>query len=682
MTETSTPSPTRPRLRRSARWHSTSAASRSRSTCAGEPPLRPVRGVSFSVRRGHRVGIVGESGSGKSLTALSLIRLLPPRVRIAAGEVHLRGRELTTLSEREMASVRGGGLSLVYQDPMSSLNPLQTVGHQVVEAILTHDRVGRREAHTRAVELLRDVGIPQPERRADDYPHEFSGGMRQRVVIAMAICASPDVLIADEATTALDVTTQARIMDMLARIVEERRMGMILITHDLGLAAAFCDDIHVMYAGRFVESGSAQAVLGNPVHPYSAALLESICRLDTRPAIADRGHRRPAAAAAGAAGRLPVPPPLRPGAGRLRHGGAAGGREHGTGLRVPPPDRSRGDERHPARRDRHAPRRRRGPHASLPPRPATLGAGRPCRRRRLPEHREGRDPRARRRVGIGQVDARAAVAPPRSAHRRARRLRGTRRVRNVDAGAARAAPEDADRVPGPVRLAQPAQDRRADHLVPADRPRAVARPRGPEAACLGAPRARRPPAGARRRVPAPALRRPVPAGQHRTGARAPSELRRARRGRLGRRRLDPGPDPQPPPRAAAAAVADVPLRHARPCRGALHGHHRGGHVPRQDRRAGPQRGALRGAAAPVHARAPRRGAAAAGGAAAGPGRPPGGGRLGHPALGLPLPPTVPAGPPLDLPDDRSAAAGGGRRAHRRLPLPAVRREPPGEAGTA
>jgi oligopeptide/dipeptide ABC transporter ATP-binding protein len=255
--------------------------------------LRPVRGVSFDVRRGHRIGIVGESGSGKSLTALALMRLLPPRARIAAGEVRLGGRELTALGEREMARMRGGGLSLVYQDPMSSLNPLQTVGHQVVEAILAHEKVGRREARTRAVELLRDVGIPHPERRADDHPHEFSGGMRQRVVIAMAISASPDVLIADEATTALDVTTQARIMDMLGQIVEERRMGMILITHDLGLAASFCDDIHVMYAGRIVESGPASALFSAPAHPYSAALLASICTLDrdvTRPIAAIAGQ--------------------------------------------------------------------------------------------------------------------------------------------------------------------------------------------------------------------------------------------------------------------------------------------------------------------------------------------------------------------------------------------------------
>ncbi len=242
--------------------------------------IRPVRGVSFEVRSGQRTGIVGESGSGKSLTAFSLMRLLPPRARIAAGDVYLRGREVSRLPESEMAGLRGGKISLIYQDPMSSLNPLQSVGYQVMEAISAHDRVGRREARDRAIELLRDVGLPQPERRVDDYPHEFSGGMRQRVVIAMAICANPDVLIADEPTTSLDVTTQARIMDMLAQIVAERQMGVILITHDLGLAASFCDDIHVMYAGRFVESGGAASVLQHPTHPYSEALLESICHLD------------------------------------------------------------------------------------------------------------------------------------------------------------------------------------------------------------------------------------------------------------------------------------------------------------------------------------------------------------------------------------------------------------------
>ena len=243
-------------------------------------PIQPVRGVSFEVRPGRRLGIVGESGSGKSLTALSLMRLLPPRARIASGHVHLRGRDLAQLSERQMARIRGGQISTVYQDPMSSLNPLMPVGRQITEAVMAHERVGRREARERAIKVLGDVGLPQPERRIDDYPHQFSGGMRQRVMIAMAICTDPDVLIADEPTTALDVTTQARIMEMLGRIVEERRMGVILITHDLGLASSFCDDIHVMYAGRIVESGSAGSVLRTPAHPYSEALLDSICGLD------------------------------------------------------------------------------------------------------------------------------------------------------------------------------------------------------------------------------------------------------------------------------------------------------------------------------------------------------------------------------------------------------------------
>ena len=247
---------------------------------ARRDPIRPVRGVSFDVRPGRRLGIVGESGSGKSLTALALMRLLPPRARIAGGQVLLGGSDLAHLSERAMARVRGGRISIVYQDPMSSLNPILSVGRQIAEAVGAHERVGRREARDRVVDVLRDVGLPYPERRLDDYPHQFSGGMRQRVMIAMAICTNPDVLIADEPTTALDVTTQARIMDMLGRIVEEHRMGVILITHDLALASSFCDDVHVMYAGRIVESGAADAVLRTPAHPYSEALLDSICGLD------------------------------------------------------------------------------------------------------------------------------------------------------------------------------------------------------------------------------------------------------------------------------------------------------------------------------------------------------------------------------------------------------------------
>jgi oligopeptide/dipeptide ABC transporter ATP-binding protein len=242
--------------------------------------ITPVRGVSFTLRRRQRLGIVGESGSGKSLTALALMRLLSPPGRIGAGQVLLGDRDLTQLSEREMARVRGARLALIYQDPMSSLNPVHSIGRQIVEAICTHEDVSRRVARARAVELLGEVGLPSPATRFDSYPHQFSGGMRQRVMIAMAISAGPDVLIADEPTTALDVTTQARIIDLLARLVEERDMGVILITHDLGLAASFCDDIHVMYAGRIVERSPAEPLFTRPVHPYTEALLSAICRLD------------------------------------------------------------------------------------------------------------------------------------------------------------------------------------------------------------------------------------------------------------------------------------------------------------------------------------------------------------------------------------------------------------------
>jgi peptide/nickel transport system ATP-binding protein len=263
-----------------------------------EIPLRggaitPVRGVSFVLNRRQRLGIVGESGSGKSLTALALMRLLTPPGRIASGEVLLAGQDLTQLSEREMSRVRGGKVSLIYQDPMSSLNPVHTVGRQITEAIRAHEDVSPREARRRAVDLLGEVGLSSPETRFESYPHQFSGGMRQRVMIAMAISTGPDVLIADEPTTALDVTTQARIIDLLDRLVEEHDMGVILITHDLGLAASFCDDVHVMYAGRIVERSPAAPLFARPVHPYTEALLNSICRLDydvTKPIAAIPGH--------------------------------------------------------------------------------------------------------------------------------------------------------------------------------------------------------------------------------------------------------------------------------------------------------------------------------------------------------------------------------------------------------
>jgi peptide/nickel transport system ATP-binding protein len=255
--------------------------------------VRPVRGASFTLAPRQRLGLVGESGSGKSLTALSLMRLLPSPGRIAAGQVLLRGVDLAQLSEQQMARVRGGRVALVGQDPMSSLNPVHSIGRQIVEAIRTHADVSQRVARARAIELLGQVGLPNPARRFDSYPHQFSGGMRQRVMIAMAISAGPDVLIADEPTTALDVTTQARIMDLLSALVEERELAVILITHDLGLAASFCDDIQVMYAGRIVERSRPGPLFRQPVHPYTEALLNAICRLDgdvDQPIAAIPGH--------------------------------------------------------------------------------------------------------------------------------------------------------------------------------------------------------------------------------------------------------------------------------------------------------------------------------------------------------------------------------------------------------
>lgn len=248
---------------------------------SGPNVARAVDGVSFTVLDGTRVGIVGESGSGKSVTALSIMRLIdPPAGRIVGGEVLFDGEDLLTLSEREMQSVRGRRIAMVFQDPMTALNPVFTVGDQLTESIRLHRHVGRREARTIAVEALASVQIPRPERRLDDYPHQFSGGMRQRLVIAIALSGDPRVLIADEPTTALDVTTQAQILDLLLRVTEERGTAVILITHDLGIVAGFCEHVYEMYAGRVVEHGTVDELFDRPLHPYTAGLIASVSRLD------------------------------------------------------------------------------------------------------------------------------------------------------------------------------------------------------------------------------------------------------------------------------------------------------------------------------------------------------------------------------------------------------------------
>ncbi len=237
----------------------------------------PVKGIDLQVAPGEKLGLVGESGSGKSLTALSVMRL-NAGARLG-GEIRFQGRDLLALSEREMAKLRGGEIAMVYQDPMSSLNPVLTIGAQLIEAVRLHDRVSRQAAHARAVELLTDVGVPYPEERMAQYPHEFSGGMRQRVMIAMAMSSRPQLLIADEPTTALDVTTQSRIIDLLDRMAAEYGTAVVLITHDLGIAAGFCERIQVLRHGRTVETGAVDDVYARPQDPYTRALMGAVVDL-------------------------------------------------------------------------------------------------------------------------------------------------------------------------------------------------------------------------------------------------------------------------------------------------------------------------------------------------------------------------------------------------------------------
>ena len=239
--------------------------------------MKAVDGVDLDVREGKTLGIVGESGSGKSVTALSIMRLIERPGRILPGShIYFEGNDLAAIPERELERVRGNRMSMVFQEPMTSLNPVHTVGDQIIEAIRLHRRISARQARERAIELLELVGIPSPERRVDAFPHQMSGGMRQRVMIAMALACEPKLLIADEPTTALDVTIQAQILELLRQLRDRLAMAVILITHDLGVVAEMCDDVAVMYAGEVVERGSVEAVFRSPQHPYTEALLKSI----------------------------------------------------------------------------------------------------------------------------------------------------------------------------------------------------------------------------------------------------------------------------------------------------------------------------------------------------------------------------------------------------------------------
>lgn len=244
-------------------------------------PLVAVDGVSFSIPRGGTLGIVGESGCGKSVSAFSIMGLLPrPSGRILGGRIMFDGLDLATLPEAQMRKVRGARIGMIYQEPMSALNPVQPVGRQLAEAILLHMPVPRREAMERAVQLLAKVGIPAASERVTAYPHQLSGGMRQRVMIAMALACGPDLLIADEPTTALDVTIQAQILELIASLQAETGMAVMLITHSLGVVAQVCSEVVVMYAGRVAERGSARDVFARPAHLYTRGLLDSIPRLE------------------------------------------------------------------------------------------------------------------------------------------------------------------------------------------------------------------------------------------------------------------------------------------------------------------------------------------------------------------------------------------------------------------
>jgi peptide/nickel transport system ATP-binding protein len=240
-----------------------------------------VNHLSFSVPRGAAFGIVGESGSGKSVTALTIMGLLAsPPGRVESGRIIFNGEDLLKKDREQMREIRGRRISMVYQDPMTALNPVLRIGFQIAEALMVHEGLSRSEAEQRAVDLMRATGIPEPEKRARGFPHQFSGGMRQRVVIAMALANNPDVLIADEPTTALDVITQAQILDLLKSLQKQRNMTVILITHDLGIVAEFCDRVLVMYAGHGMENGTTRDIFISPQHPYTKGLLNSITRVE------------------------------------------------------------------------------------------------------------------------------------------------------------------------------------------------------------------------------------------------------------------------------------------------------------------------------------------------------------------------------------------------------------------
>ena len=452
--------------------------------------VKAVDGVSFSVEKGQTLGIVGESGSGKSVTCLTIMGLNARRNTISSGEALWKGKNLIGAKPSQLRKIRGDEMSMIFQDPMTSLNPVHTIGKQLVEAVQLHRDVTVRVAKARALELLKAVGIPKAEARIDDYPHQFSGGMRQRVMIAMALINDPDLLIADEPTTALDVTTQAQILKLMKRLQEDFGSAIIMITHDLGVVAETADDVVVMYAAKVVEHANVHDLFNRPQHPYTWGLMGSLPRLDAdierlvqipgqppsllKPPNGCRFHPRcpyvmgvcrttePQLVATERdpshlqACHLDQETKDREGhqAGR---GDDGGGRLGGNRAGV-----ERGDG---AARRRAARRRRR--QEVLPdhardhlPEGDRPGAG---RRRRLVQHQPRRDARHRRRVRLREVDARALHRAPAGHDRRQDPVRGARHHARLARGHAPDPARDDDDLPGPVRVAEPAQARRLHH---------------------------------------------------------------------------------------------------------------------------------------------------------------------------------------------------------------------------
>lgn len=242
--------------------------------------VEAVRGISYSMEKGEALGIVGESGSGKSVSLMSVLQLVQKPGKIKSGEIIFQGQDLTKLNEKELRKIRGNKISMIFQDPMTSLNPVYRIGNQIIETIRAHQNISQKEAQVKAVELLRQVGIPSPEKRINNYPHEFSGGMRQRAMIAMALACKPELLIADEPTTALDVTIQAQILRLMKDIKEKENASVILVTHDLGVVAEICTRVIVMYGGLIMEEGELRDIFYRPSHPYTVGLLKSVPRIN------------------------------------------------------------------------------------------------------------------------------------------------------------------------------------------------------------------------------------------------------------------------------------------------------------------------------------------------------------------------------------------------------------------